>query len=75
MYGMKSSTWEAWKTKRRNTLIGFVVIGIAVGIDCSVVFSTLFLYLRDLVKAENPEVNSPLCSSIYEISLKLKIPR
>ena len=44
-----------WKTKRRRTFISFVLIGIVVGIDYSVVFSTLFLYLKETVKTNNNE--------------------
>ena len=34
----------------------FVVIGVSVGIDCSVFFSTLYLYLRDVVGTKEPEM-------------------
>ena len=55
MYGFTSDqAWLAWKLKRRNSLIGFVIVGTIVGIDTSIVFSTLFLYLRDLVKTDRP---------------------
>ena len=56
MYDLPENTWLEWKRKRRNTLTGFVIIGIAVGIDSSVVFSTLYLYLREIVKTDRPQM-------------------
>jgi len=42
--------------KRRKTLIGFAFVGIVIGMDSSVIFSTLFFYLRDFVKTDKPEM-------------------
>ena len=55
MYGLPEEVWAKWSRKRGHTLAGLVIIGTSAGIDCSVVLSTLFLYLRDVVKTEYPQ--------------------
>jgi len=56
MYGLEDDVWQKWKFRRRNTVIAFLIMGVSIGIDFLVVLNTLFLYLRDVVKAELPEV-------------------
>merc|ERR1712013_252885 len=56
MYGLPEATWRSWKRKRDHTMIGFIMIGTLMGIDCSIVSSTLFLYLRDTLHARNPSL-------------------
>ena len=62
------TTWIEWKRKRRNTLIGFIIIGTVVGIDCSVVFNTLYLYLRDVVKTDKPQMWYGLIVAFFYMS-------
>ena len=68
MYGLSENKWLEWKRKRRNTLIGFVIIGTFGGIDCSVLVSTLYLYLRDLIKSDRPELWYGLITAFFFIS-------
>jgi len=56
MYGLPDTTWKKWKRNRRNTVIAFLIMGVSIGIDFLVVLSTLFLYLRDVLKTESPEL-------------------
>lgn len=71
MHGLPEDLWQKWRRKRRNSLIGFVIIGLFLGIDCSVIFSTLYLYLKDLVKAERPEMWYGLIISLFYVSLSV----
>ena len=41
--------FEEWKKKRRSTMIGYIIIGSIVGIDYSVILTTVFMYLRDVI--------------------------
>lgn len=68
MYGLQDSTWKEWERKRRHTFIGFLFVGFSVGLDCSVVFSTLFLYLRDLVKTRQPDMWYGIIVAFFFIS-------
>ena len=68
VYGLPEPIWAKWTRKRRHTLAGLVIIGSSVGIDCSVVFSTLFIYLRDVVKTRYPEAWYGVIMSFYFIS-------
>ena len=68
MHCLPENTWKEWKKKRRHTLIGFAVAGIAMGIDGSVVFSTLYLYLSDLVKTDQPEMWYGLIIAFFFVS-------
>ena len=68
MYDLPEGMWQDWQRKRRHTLIGLVLIGSSIGIDCSVVFSTLFLYLRDLMKAPRSEMWYGLIISFFFVA-------
>ena len=46
--------WAEWKRKRRHTLIGYLIVGVMVGIDYSFMFTTLYLYLEQMIKTPNP---------------------
>ena len=46
--------WSSWRRKRRHTTIAFFIIGTAEGMDNSVVTSTLYLYLNNLVPTSSP---------------------
>ena len=66
--GLTQHTWEAWQRKRRHTLIGTIMIGVTIGIDCSIVMSTLFYYLRDLVKTDQPKLWYGLIIACFFVS-------
>ena len=46
--------WAEWKRKRRHTLIGYLIVGVIVGIDYSFMLTTLYLYLEQMIKTPNP---------------------
>ena len=71
MKNISLSRWAEWKRKRRHTFIGFLVVGTVVGIDYSFMFTTLYLYLRDLVKVNKPCVYYGTIICIYSISSSL----
>lgn len=48
--------WLSWKRKRRKTLVGFMIVGTVSGIDTSLVYSSLFLYLDENVKTDRPKL-------------------
>ena len=50
--------WTEWKRKRRHTLIGYLFVGGMVGIDYSFMFTTLYLYLEQMIKTPNPRFDS-----------------
>ena len=56
MYGLDDAQWLAWQRKRKHTMIGFIMIGTLMGIDCSIISSTLFLYLQDTLHTRKPEL-------------------
>ena len=59
---------EKWEKRRRNTLVGFCFIAFALGSEYSTTFATLWLYLNDLVRADNPVVHYSLISSAFYMS-------
>ena len=63
--------WKDWKRKRGRTFISFILVGITVGIDYSVVFSTLYLYLRNTIQIEGSQVWYGIIIAVYQISSSL----
>ena len=52
MYQMNNEQWVSWKKKHRNTLICYSLLMFFAGVDYSLVFATLYLYLEDMVKTD-----------------------
>ena len=48
--------WTRWKKKRRSTFMGYLLVGVMVGIDYSFMFTTLYLYLEQMIKTPNPRL-------------------
>ena len=65
MKNISQQEWIEWKKKRRHTLIGFVIVGTIVGIDYSFMFTTLYRYLKDMIKTDKPGVFYGLIIGIY----------
>ena len=51
---MTSAKWKNWKKKRKHTINGFLIVCVVGGMDYSIVFASLYLYLTTQVKADNP---------------------
>lgn len=62
---------EKWKKKRQKTLIGYIIIGAIVGVDYSVILSTLYIYLRDMVGTTYPQFYYGLIIAVFNISSTL----
>ena len=59
---------KAWKVKRTKTCVGFIIENICLGMEYSLTFSTLWLYLEDLIKTEEKRFFYSLVSSVFIIS-------
>lgn len=62
---------EAKRVQRRNTLVGYLIISAVVGLDYTYMLTTLYLYLRDMVKVEKPCIYYGLIVASYIISSTL----
>ena len=51
---ISADEWNEWKKKRRSTFFGYLLVGVVVGIDYSFMFTTLYLYLEQMIKTPNP---------------------
>ena len=56
MEDISEEKWSQWKKKRRNTLVGIIIVGTMVGVDYSFMFTTLYYYLKELVRTEHPNL-------------------
>ena len=56
MYEINNQQWVTWKKKRRNTLICYLILMFFAGVDYSMVFATLYLYLAEVVKTNYPNI-------------------
>ena len=56
---------EEWKRKRKRTTIGFCIVGLALGMEYAVTFTTLWLYLKTLVKTSHPYIFYSFISASY----------
>ena len=54
MFEINNQQWVSWKKKRRNTFICYLVLMFFAGVDYTMVFATLYLYLEDVVKTNYP---------------------
>ena len=52
---MDDEQWTNWKQKRHNTMICYLINNFFAGVDYSIVFATLYPYLEDMVKTDNPD--------------------
>lgn len=68
---MAGSEEERKRVRRRNTLVGYLIISAVVGLDYTYMLTTLYLYLRDMVKVEKPCVYYGLIVASYIISSTL----
>lgn len=66
--GIPEHVWKAWEKKRRRTFIGFLFLTFIMGLDMSAVFTTMFIYLKDLVRANNPSFYYSLCLGGFNLT-------
>lgn len=62
------ASFAQWKKKRSRTLVAFIIIGAIVGIDYSIVLSTLYVYLKDMIQSDKPKVYYGVIIAIFNIS-------
>lgn len=65
MKNMSLERWAQWKKRRRQSFVGFLIVGTVIGMDYSFMFTTLYVYLRDTVKTGKPGLLYGLTISIY----------
>ena len=65
---MTSAKWKNWKKKRKHTINGFLIVCVVGGMDYSIVFASLYLYLTTQVKADNPSLFYGLIIAVYSFS-------
>lgn len=56
MHGFPDEVWKSWERKRRHTFIGLLFVGFIMGLDLSAIFTTMYLYLKEVVHTESPNV-------------------
>ena len=56
---------ETWKIKRTKTCVGFIIVNICLGMEYSLTFATLWLYLENLIKIEEKRIFYSLVSSAF----------
>jgi len=65
---LSATQLEAWKKKRKWTVIMFAVHRVVFGVQYSNIFSTLWIYLTTLVHTDNPHLWYGLISVSFHIS-------
>ena len=65
------ATWVRWKRKRSTTVAGYILVGAMVGLDYSFMFTTLYLYLKNMIKTQNPNLYYGLIVAAYSLSSTL----
>ena len=69
--GLSINALSDWKKKRRSTIIGYIIIGSIVGIDYSVILSTVYLYLRDFIHTPHPNLCYGIIITLFNLSSTL----
>ena len=67
----KTNMLREWKKKRRITMFGYLIIGSIVGIDYSVILSTLYIYLCDVIHTPYPNLCYGAVVTLFNISSTL----
>lgn len=62
---------ERWKIKRKQTFIGYIIVGAAIGLDYTFMFNTLFPYLQDMIKTKWPRLFYGVIIATYSLSSTL----
>lgn len=65
---MENFDLDSWKKKRRRTVGAYLLCGAIGGVDYSAVLVTLYLYLTDLVKTDQPKLYYGLTLSSFCLS-------
>ncbi|XP_047145547.1 uncharacterized protein LOC124818582 isoform X1 [Hydra vulgaris] len=65
---------EKWFKKRKYTTIAFAIQSLILGMEYSVILSTLWLYIKELVDTESPKLFYTLVSFIYIVSYTISTP-
>lgn len=68
---ISEETWKRWEKKRRNTVFGYILVATMIGLDYSFMFTTLYLYLRDMVKTSRPDLYYGIMIGVYSLSSTL----
>ena len=68
---LTSEKWTKWRRKRKNTVYGFLIICVVGGMDYSIVFATLYIYLTTQVKTDKPNLYYGLIIAVYSCSSTL----
>ena len=61
----KTISSEVWEKYRKLTTVAFAIQDVLLGVEYSITFLTLWLYLKELVEVENPELMYGLKSASY----------
>ena len=65
---LDNASWTRWKCNRRNTTIAYILIMFCNGLDYSIVFVTLYLYLSDMIKTDYPNAFFGIIVAAFSIS-------
>ena len=68
---LTAEKWKKWRRKRKNTVYGFLIICVVGGMDCSIVFATLYIYLTTQVKTDKANLYYGLIIAVYSCSSTL----
>ena len=68
---LTAEKWNKWRKKRKNTMYGFLIICVVGGMDYSIVFATLYIYLTTQVKTDKPNFYYGLIIAVYSCSSTL----
>ena len=62
---LTAEKWNKWRRKRKNTVYSFLIICVVGGIDYSIVFVTLYIYLKTQVKTDKTNLYYGLKIAVY----------
>ena len=62
---LTTEKWNKWRRKHKNTVYSFLIICVVGGIDYSIVFVKLYIYLKTQVKTDKANLYYGLKITVY----------
>ena len=67
MDGIPEDIWKTWERKRRHTFLCFLFLAFILGLDLSAVFTTMYIYLKHLVRTDEPKLYYSLILGCFNL--------
>ena len=65
MPSLSSDGYQVWLKLRKQTMVIFVIQSLLIGMDASMTYLTLYMYLKEMIKSDKPLVYYSIIFVLY----------